>query len=90
MSLLVNVVAIALAVAAVAYVVAPLFRSESSLDRSRTTGGLYAPFLTASPDADDEQATALVDGCCPHCGTTIDGDYTFCRRCARRLPRRRP
>lgn len=82
-----------LALAAAAFLTAPLVRSEEDLEALRFSSGLgrsEGAAVDAASDADGgdgAEGAADESDLCPHCGYEVERDYVFCGSCVRPLPR---
>lgn len=78
------VLLVAGALAAVAFVLAPLLKSDAetkSLRRPRP-GTRHLHGL----ESVDVELTEETDRRCPHCGASVEPDYDFCGECTSPLP----
>ena len=78
-----------LALAAAAFLTAPLVRSEDDLEALRFSGGLgrsEEAAVDAASDAGSGDGAERSDRC-PHCGYEVERDYVFCGSCVKPLPR---
>ena len=72
------------AVLALAFVIAPLVRSETDLKplRRRRPGTRHLHGLSSA----DVDVISRTERSCPHCGATVDVAFDFCGECASPLP----
>ena len=82
-------VALGAAVAILAFVLAPLVRSEGSLDRLHRPRPGVRNIRGPTPEALEKRRQAAVDAedavGCPSCGAAVDDQHHYCGDCGQRV-----
>lgn len=77
------------AIAAVAFVLAPLVRSEADLDRIHRPRPGVRNIRGPTPEALEQRRQAAVDAedavGCPRCDAAVDEQYRYCGACGQRV-----
>jgi len=81
---MVEILLVVLGVVVTAFVLAPLLRTEESLQpiRRARPGTRHLHGL----DSVDVEPAATDRRECPHCGAAVDGEFDFCGQCSNPLP----
>ncbi|WP_436902275.1 DUF7577 domain-containing protein [Halovenus halobia] len=81
--------ALAAAIAAAAFVLAPLVRAEEDIDRIHRSRPGVRNIRGPTPEelqADQQPSTdATGKTGCPHCGAPVTEGYRYCGQCSKRL-----